>query len=74
MQFFGPFNMLTVHTCSDMVFFGDLSNPAFCSLYFQKKIISEGHLFFQSTSQFMQITKMQKKIRKIFFDFRDNSI
>ena len=31
-QRFGPFNMLTVKKCSDMVFFGLLSNSAFSSL------------------------------------------
>ena len=29
---FGPFNMFTIHKCSDKGLFRDLSNPAFCSL------------------------------------------
>ena len=31
-QSFGPFNMFTVHTCSDTALFGHLSNPSFCGL------------------------------------------
>ena len=30
-QFFGPFNLLTVHKFSDMVLFRDLISHAFCS-------------------------------------------
>ena len=52
-QFFGHFNMLTVHECSDTALFGKLSNPAFCTLEFQKQITSEAHLFFQIIPNFM---------------------
>ena len=50
---FGPFNMLTVHKCSDTGLFRHLSNPAFCSLQFEKEITSEAHLFFQSIRNYM---------------------
>ena len=66
---FGPFNMLTVHKCSDTRLFTDLSNPAFWSLYLEKVIPSKGNLFFQSIQNFMQIPEMQQESEKIFFDF-----
>ena len=50
---FGLFNMLPVHKCSDTGLFRHLSNPAFCSLQFQKEITSEAHLFFQSIRNYM---------------------
>ena len=52
-QSFGHFNMLTVHKCSDMGLFRHLSNHAFCSLKFHKRITSEVHRFFQSILNFM---------------------
>ena len=66
MQCFWPFNMLTVHKCSDTRLFGHLSNPAFCNLQIQKEITSEAHLFFESISNFMYIPQMQKEIEKTF--------
>ena len=57
----GPFNMLTVHKCSDTELFRHLSNPAFCNLKFQKQITCEDHLLSKS---------IRKKIRKYFFDFK----
>ena len=39
--------MLTVHKYSNKELFKLLSNPAFCSLSFQKQIMSEAHLFFK---------------------------
>ena len=46
-----------------------IRNPAFCSLEFQKQIASEDHLLDQSIPNFMEISEMQKKIMKRFFDF-----
>ena len=61
--------MLTAHKCSDTGVFRHLINPAFCSLKFQKQIISEGLVFFQSIQIFMQFSEMHKEIQKMFFDF-----
>ena len=61
--------MLAVHKRPDTGVFRHLSNPAFCSLLFQKQITSEAHLLFQSIPNFTQILEMQKKIQQIFFDF-----
>ena len=68
-QCFGPFNILAVHKCSDTGLFGHLNNPGFCSLKFQEQITSEDRLLIQSISKFLQISEMQEKILKIFFDF-----
>ena len=69
-QCFGAFNMFTAHKCFDTGLFKHLSNPAFCSLTFHKKMNSESHLFFQIIQNFMQIWEMQREIEKIFFDFQ----
>ena len=66
---FGPFSMLTVHKCSDIGIFRHLRNLAICSLYFKKEITSKDHLLFQSIRNFNEIPEMQKKIKKIYFDF-----
>ena len=66
---FGPFNMLTVHKCSDRGLFTDLINPAFRSLQFQKEITSEAHVLFQSILSFMKVPITKKKIEKTFLDF-----
>ena len=52
-QSFGPFNILTVHKCSDTWRFWHLSYPAFCTLWYQKQITLEDHLFVQSISNVM---------------------
>ena len=52
-QSLGPFNMLTVHKCSDTGLFKDLNNPAFFTLEFEKEITSETHLLVQSISNSM---------------------
>ena len=51
-QSFAHFNMLTVHKCAETGRFRHLSNSAFCSLWFHKKIFSEAHHFFESISNF----------------------
>ena len=56
--------MLTDHKCSDTGLFRHLSNPAFCSLQFQKQITSEAHIFYKTIQKFMEISEMQRKIRK----------
>ena len=68
-QCFGHFNMLAVHKFSDRGLFRHLSNPAFCSLKFQKHITSEDHILFKTIPIFKKISEMQKKIEKIFFHF-----
>ena len=72
-QCFGAFNMFTAHKCFDTGLFKHLSNPAFCSLTFHKKMNSESHLFFQIIQNFMWIWEMQREIEKIF-RFLDNCI
>ena len=73
-QSFGPFNMLTVHKCSDTGFFGIKVTPL-CSVYnFRNKKSSEVHLIFRSIWNFMEIPEMQKKNSENIFWFCDNSI
>ena len=69
MQCFGPFNMLTVHKCSDTRLFGYLSHPAFCSLLFQEKNNLQGSSFVSKYSKFYTDSVNPEKIQKIFFDF-----
>ena len=59
-----PYNMLTVHKCSDTGLFRDLHNPAFCSLEFEKEIISETHLFFKVSQILCRYQKCSKKSEK----------
>ena len=61
--------MLADDRSSDTGLFSHLSCPTFRSLYIRKKITSEDHLLFQSIPNLMNISEMQKKIQKIFFDF-----
>ena len=65
---FRPFNMLTVHKCSDKGLFGHFSNSTFAVYNFWKKTTFEADLVFQSILNFVQISEMQKKIEKTFFD------
>ena len=69
-QSFGPFNMLTVHKCSDTRPFRHLSNPAFFSLKFQKEIISEAHVFFLKYFEFyVDSGNTAKNTQNTFFHF-----
>ena len=68
-EYFGPFNMLTVHNGLDTGIFRHLNNPTFCNVEFQNEISSDTHLFFQSISNVLYIPEMQQKIQKIFLDF-----
>ena len=65
-QSFRPINMLTLHKCSDTGRFRHLSNPAFCSLQFQKQITSEAHIFFKVSQILCKFRKCRKKLRKYF--------
>ena len=47
-QCFGPFNMLTVYKFADAEIFWHLRNRVFSSLWFQKQVTTEAHLFFES--------------------------
>ena len=59
--------MLTVHKCSDTGLFRHLSNPASCSLEFQKQITFEAHLFFKVFKILWRFWKLRKKMEKVFF-------
>ena len=61
--------MVPARKCCDTGLLKQLINPSFCSLYFQKQITSEAHIFFPSIANFMSISEMQKKIQSGFFDF-----
>ena len=61
------FTMLLFEGCSETGLFRHLSNHCFLSLQFPKYISYEGHLFFQNVQNLIFISKMQKKIEKIFF-------
>ena len=64
-QCFRPFNMLTVHKCSENGIFSHLSDHAFCSLYFLKYISYEAHLFFEKVQNFLQSLEVWKKVEQI---------
>ena len=65
-QCFGLSNMMTVHKCSETGFFNHLNYHAFWSLYLRKHISYQAHLFFQNVQNLMKISKIQKRIQKIF--------
>ena len=67
MQSFRPFNMLTVHKCSNTRLFRHLSNPAFCTLWFKKQITYAAHFFFKVFQILCRFRKLPKKLRKCFF-------
>ena len=67
MQCFGDFKVFTIHKCSDTGLFGHLSNPAFCSLYFQKQIISEAHIFSKYSKLYVDCGNAEKNL-EITFD------
>ena len=73
MQCFVHYNVLTVHKCSNTWVFRHLSNPAFCSLYFQKKITSEAHLFWRYSKLYVEIGNVVKSSENIFW-FGNNCI
>ena len=68
-QSFGLFKMLTVHKFSVTGLFEHVSNTTICSLYFQKEITSEAHLFLKKYSKFDVDFRKAEKLEQIFFDF-----
>ena len=70
----GRFEMLTFQGCSKAGRFKHLSKHVFHSLQFQKYIRYESHRFFQDVWNLRYISKMEKKFKKNFFNFFDNSI
>ena len=58
--------MLTLQKCSGTGLSSDLNNSTFYSLYFLKKIVSEGHLLFQSIKKIFVNFVNLEKIEKIF--------
>ena len=73
MQCFVHYNVLTVHKCSDNGLFSHLSNSVFCSLYFEKKIIYEAHIFSKYSKLYADFGNAGKSSENIFL-FSDNSI
>ena len=73
-QIFRPFNMLTVHKFFDTEFFRHLSKPGCCSLWFQKQVTSEAHLFCSKYSRFYVDARNAEKNSEIIFWFGDNCI
>ena len=69
-QCFGPFNMLTVHKCSDTRLFRHLSNHAFRSLQFCKYISCEARVSSKMLKILCRLQKHRRNIRKYFLFFR----
>ena len=59
--------MLLVAGSSEMSLFRHLSNHVFRSLLVQKYISCDGRPFFENIQSYIEVGKMQKIIRKIFF-------
>ena len=66
--------MLLVEGSSETPLYRHLSNNVFRNPEFRKYISYEGHLFFQSVTNFIYISKMQQKIEKKNFCYLDNCI
>ena len=73
-QCLGPFTMLLFDGSSETRLFRRLSNHVFGSPQFRKYIGYEGHTFIKNLQNLLCFSKMQIKIGKIFFSFRDNGI
>ena len=69
-QCYGPFNMLTVHTCSDTGLFRHLSNPAFAVYNFGNKSRLRLKLFFKLFKIWWRVWKYRKKLAKYFWIWR----
>ena len=69
-QSFGPFNMFTVHKCSDTGLYRHLSNPLLAVYSFRKKITSGTHYFFKVFEISCRFRKLRKKSRKFFLLLR----
>ena len=59
--------MLLVEGFSETWLFKLLTNRVFPSAEVQKDNSYEGHLFFENVQNWIEISKMLKKIQKIFF-------
>ena len=59
---FAPFNILTVHKCSETRLFRSVSNPVF----FDSITTYEAHLFFKSIAILCRFQKWRKKLGKYF--------
>ena len=66
-QCFGPFTILFFKVSSETRLFRLLSNHVFASASVRKYISHEGHLFLENIQNWIWISKMEKKIQKIFF-------
>ena len=73
-HYFGPFTMLLVEGSSQMGLFRPLSKHVFRSLQVQKYNSYEAHLLFENLQNWIQISKIQQKIGKMLFCFRDTCI
>ena len=73
-QGFGVFKILTVNKCCDTGLFRLLSQPAFCSLKFQKEITSEARLPFTHYSKFYVHSGKAERNWANIFGFGDNCI
>ena len=68
----GAFNMLTVEGSSKTGLLRRLSNPVFRSLWFQKYISYETHLFFSNSFKFDVYFRKKTKNYGESFNFLDN--
>ena len=67
-QSLGSFNTLTVHKCSDIGLFRQLSRPPSCSLQYPKQIISRPIFILKVFQILCRFRKCRKKIERICFD------
>ena len=73
-QFFGPFTMLTIERCSEILLFRHSSKHVIRLPLFWKSITYERHLFFQNVQNFMLSSEMEQKVQKKVLCFLDNRI
>ena len=66
-QCFAPFTMSVYEGSSKADTFRHISNHDFWSPQLQKCIRYEGHSFFENVQNFIYISKIRKKIQKMFF-------
>ena len=69
-QYFGHFNMFTLHKCSDTWPFRHLSNHTFCSHYFWNISAMRLIYFFKVCKISCRFQKCRKMLRKYFQFFR----
>ena len=66
----GHFEMFTVEGCSETRLSKHSSNHIYDSVRFRKYIGYEYHLLFQNVPNLMKISKMERKIAKMFLLFQ----